>query len=144
MKNKKLIVVTVSVIVVMIATGVAFATGTNSLGEAEKKPGTSITGNIIKQNVAGKSEGLSMQEIAADMGIDTMGMTNEQIKLAIIQKSKDIKAGSSELSVKKALTPEEKHENMMAICKEWGIDTTGMTDAQIEDAIRAEKLNRCK
>jgi protein-tyrosine-phosphatase len=135
MNNKKVSLVMVSALVMLImAYGAAYAQDQKKLVVVEKE-----------------MQEKSIQSIAKDMGIDPTGLTIGQLKKAFAEKSIDIKSAASQQIEKKPLqpehmkkptTPEEIHNNLLSVAKEWGIDTTGMTDQQMEDILVAEKIKR--
>jgi hypothetical protein len=111
--------------VTIIASGAAYASN-----GVVKNPPASITANV------------DMQEFARQLGIDPTGKTNGELKKAINESSFNVKKNPNAEDGKKRLTPEQQHQSLVALAEQRGIDTTGLTDAQIEDALKADKLNR--
>lgn len=166
--RKVLSIIGAAVLVTVITTVTVFAAGGNSLESAALKLGintSGMTNDQIKKALAQDGGNGSVNSVAKDMGfdttgmtddqikqavivkdlgIDTTGMTDSQIKQAIIEKSKSMKLDSSVQTEKEPITSERIHEKLLTVAKEWGIDTTGMSDEQIDNALTAEKAKRSK
>jgi copper chaperone CopZ len=137
-KSKKVLGIILACLMIAAVGG-----GTAYAATADEQP-TAIQQTVIEE----------LQNIAAGLSIDTTGMTTAEIKDAISETGYgndspeivETTGVTEEQHIKGPLTEEEMpkeliHDDLVDNASRLGIDTTGMSDAQIIEALDAYKQN---
>lgn len=149
MRSKKIVLGVAAIILVMMVSIAAIATNPTDL--RIDPTATPNPEDVEKLQSSVETLRETFEVMARSYGIDPTGMTDEQLEAALLEvlpEQDRIKAQLASQSkgnedLKKdwdQLTPEQRHTILENNARAWGIDPTGMTDEQIEQAIAEKDL----